>query len=235
MEETDLESEGEIPHVFGDEPSDIMTSDTNKSTTSIVEANTKTPSDPYKGSVRLFMNNYDFNKLTIQNKKGKKKTKSRNSRKGKSGEDPPSAGYVADIFYDKKTFFVQTPVCRVVRIVRGEPGTNKSHIIVRFNYVRNFDHAQFFMGADEKVESHMTESYPELSHEPATSKNDNTLEVFAKIVDSTILVFNKEKNLISQQNISRGNKVVLLLSTNGVYSDSKKYALKWTAHQIMKL
>jgi len=136
------------------------------------------------------------------------------------------------INYDTDNFSVQTPVCKLVSI----DCEDKSRCVISFIISKNFQYFQFFLALEEKIKQDCNNKYIDKQSYISSIKNyeNSRIEISIKLNTKTVL-FDKKKEPISRYSLRKGDKVILLLETKGIWIDEVTYTMKWNAIQIVKL
>jgi len=160
-----------------------------------------------------------------------------------------NGGYNLKILYNNKNFNIQSPLCKIVDINYNSKVSKNNYIILSFIIGKNFNHFQFFGVLEHQIVEEMGKYFKNSKYDILNETGSENLEDVVNIninrikeiqmtvkvkILSDVLFFNKEKTEISGKELEIGDKVVLILKTNGIFCDSKSASLAWKTSQILK-
>lgn len=146
-------------------------------------------------------------------------------------------GCNSKILYNNKDFKVQTPLCIVKEI---DLKCDKPFIKVSFKISSNFNYFQFFSNINELCIEKLTKTWDldedEVRHKflPTTEKNKDSEMIIKIKVNKSTIYFNNKKQEIHGLEIKKEDKIVCMLKTNGLISDSDSASQVWIALQCLK-
>lgn len=147
-------------------------------------------------------------------------------------------GYNSKILYNGKDFKVQSPLCTIKEI---DIKNQKPFIKVSFKISNNFNHFQFFCNIKEICIEHLGKYITQSSEDEIREKFISTIEknkeseIIIKIkLNKSTIFFDKEKKEIHGLELKQGDKVILLLKTNGLLWDDISASQVWICLQCLK-
>lgn len=129
-------------------------------------------------------------------------------------------GFNYNIVYKSKDFIYQTPICKILET------DNEKYCKIIFDYTKNFSHFEFLNDIENKVKQN--------NYKSCIEYNEEEIIINVKLIPKSEY-YNKIQERISKYNLKIGDKVILLLNTNGIWKDETSSTMRWNCSQLIKL
>lgn len=165
------------------------------------------------------------------------------------------SGYGIEIKYDTSNIVIQTPICKVEKIVMKESieenGTIiKPHMIVSFKLADNFEYFQFFCSVHELMIKFLCRCSENPNYEILSKCSGNHEEIrknfvaYARKFDDKEMslkmilhkntnFFQKNTNSISGLEVKEGDYVICIINANQISVDEDSATHTWDCKQCL--
>jgi len=152
-------------------------------------------------------------------------------------------GYNIDLLYNDKHFGLQSPKCTIEEIIYNN--NDITNIEISFKINKNFKYYQFFGVFDNILIDYLQNFVVQHKIMPqktvsevfnsGTNSDFNSEKVFLNLkINKETLFFTRDFKKTFALDFNKGDKVVFIFFTKGIFLDTHGINYRWTAKQMLK-